>query len=48
MGAINNNRNTASERSAVYAIGGGGSLNALYWYLIFALGFIVTNTLQLV
>ena len=34
---INNNRITALEGTAAKATGGGGGLNAFYWYKIFAL-----------
>ena len=34
---VNNNRTTALERTAALATGGGGGLNAFYWYQIFAL-----------
>ena len=33
---INYNRTTALERTAAWATGGGGGLNAFYWYQIFA------------
>ena len=46
---INNNRNTALERTATYATGwegggGGGALNAFYWRQIFALDSVVIKT----
>ena len=36
---VNNNRTTALEMTAALAtgVGGGGGLNAFYWYQIFAL-----------
>ena len=37
MGVTINNRTTALERTAAEATGGGGGLNAFYWYQIFAL-----------
>ena len=38
---INNNRTAALEWTAAYASGGGGGLNACYWYQMFSLDAIV-------
>ena len=41
---VNNNRTIALERTADQATGGGGGLNALYWYQIFAIDSAIVNT----